>query len=244
MTSNSRIPKHVAIICDGNRRWARAHGWEVFKGHDKAVNEVFEPLIDHAQARGIKFLTFWIFSTENWTRDKAEVDFLMNLFRSFFDRQVSELHKKGVRINMIGDISGFAPDIQDKIRWGLRETAQNTGIVVTLAMNYGGRDELTRAFKQIARELLDGSLKLSDITKENISAHLDTAGEHLEHAAVVPDPEFVIRTGGEQRMSGFLSWQHEYAEFAFPEFAFPDFSPAKLDEMLEDFANRQRRFGG
>lgn len=234
---------HIAIICDGNRRWARSRGWEVFKGHEQAVNKVFEPLIMHAQSRGIQFITFWIFSTENWKREKNEVDFLMNLFRSFFDRQVEELHKKNVRVNMIGNISAFAPDIQEKIRTTMEQTKHNTGIVVTLAMNYGGRDELTRAMKRIAQKVEAGELSAGEITREVLAAQLDTAGAHLANAAVVPDPEIIVRTGGEQRMSGFLSWQHEYAEFFFPEFAFPDFSNERLDEILKEFVHRQRRFG-
>jgi undecaprenyl diphosphate synthase len=237
-------PHHVAVICDGNRRWARNHGFEVFKGHEKAVNEVFEPLIDFAQSKGVTHLTFWIFSTENWKRAQTEVAFLMDLFRSFFDRQVSELHKKGVRINMIGDITGFPQDIQDKIRWGMKETKDNTGIVVTLAMNYGGRDELTRAVQRITQQVQEGNLSPNDVTRELITKSLDTAGAHLENAAVLPDPDLVIRTGGEQRMSGFMSWQHEYAEFAFPDLTFPELTPEKLEELLQDFYSRNRRFGG
>ncbi len=234
---------HLAIICDGNRRWAKSRGWEVFKGHEQAVNQVFEPLIMHAQSRGISFITFWIFSTENWKREKREVDFLMNLFRSFFDRQVEELHKKNVRVNMIGDISAFAPDIQEKIRSTMEQTKNNTGIVVTLAMNYGGRDELTRAVKRIAAKVEAGELSVAEITRAAVAGELDTAGAHLPNAAILPDPEVIVRTGGEQRMSGFLSWQHEYAEFMFPDFPFPDFTSERLDEILEEFVNRQRRFG-
>jgi undecaprenyl diphosphate synthase len=244
LSMKNQQPHHVAVICDGNRRWARNHGFEVFKGHEKAVNEVFEPLIDFAKSKGVTHLTFWIFSTENWKRAKSEVAFLMDLFRSFFDRQVSELHKKGVRVNMIGDITGFPQDIQDKIRWGLKETRENTGIVVTLAMNYGGRDELTRAVQRIAQQILAGELLPTDINRDLISNSLDTAGAHLENAAVLPDPDLVIRTGGEQRMSGFMSWQHEYAEFAFPDLAFPELTPDRFNDILQDFYSRNRRFGG
>jgi undecaprenyl diphosphate synthase len=236
-SSTPTVPTHIAIVCDGNRRWARAHGMEVFKGHEAAVNKVFEPLIDHAQERGIKYLTFWIFSTENWQRAPQEVDFLMNLFRSFYDRQVDELNKKNVRVQMIGDITGFAPDIQERIKNGTEKTKNNTGITVTMAMNYGGRDELRRAVTRIVADAQRAEEPLSpqDISEELISSYLDTAN--------MPDPDFVVRTSGEQRLSGYLLWQLEYAELWFPEFSFPEFTPEKLDEAIEEFERRQRRFG-
>lgn len=241
--TKKHIPTHVAIICDGNRRWAKDHGWEVFRGHEYAVKKVFEPLIDHAQELGVKYITFWVFSTENWNRSSKEVAFLMELFRNFFTRQMQDLHKKNIRVNMIGDISGFAQDIQEKIRSGMLETKDNTGIVVTLAMNYGGRDEITRAVKHIAKKVKSGEIEPTSISKELISEHLDTSGFHILDAPQLPDPELIVRTSGEQRMSGFLSWQHEYAEFVFPDFSFPEFTPQKLDELLDDFSNRSRRFG-
>lgn len=234
---------HLAIICDGNRRWAKSHGWEVFKGHEQAVNQVFEQLTMNGQSRGLKFITFWIFSTENWNREKKEVDFLMNLFRSFFDRQVEELHKKNVRVNMIGDISAFALDIQEKIRTTMEQTRNNTGIVVTLAMNYGGRDEITRAVQRIAAKVDTGEIDASRVTRATIAGELDTAGAHLPNAAVLPDPELIVRTGGDMRLSGFLSWQHEYAEFIFADFPFPEFDEKALDGVLAEFMRRQRRFG-
>jgi undecaprenyl diphosphate synthase len=138
------IPTHLAIICDGNRRWARDHKLQVFKGHEKAVNEVFEPLIAAAIERGIKYLTFWIFSTENWDRDKFEIEMLMNLFRSFFTRQIDELHEKGVRVNMIGRLTDFPEDIQRKIKEGMEKTRNNKKITVTLAMPRRARAPTTK----------------------------------------------------------------------------------------------------
>jgi undecaprenyl diphosphate synthase len=229
------VPQHIAIVCDGNRRWARGKGLPTFLGHKQAVDAVMEPLIDHAAARGVKYLTFWIFSTENWSRDKEEVEGLMNLFRMFFDDKVKSMDKKGVRFKMIGDITGFAVDIQDRILRGVADTAQNTRITVTLAMNYGGRDELIRTFKKIAAQVESGDLFATDITEEIVGRHLDTAG--------VPDPDFVIRTSGEQRLSGYLLWQLEYAELYFPKFHFPEFTPERLDEAIEEFQQRHRRFG-
>jgi undecaprenyl diphosphate synthase len=242
-TKTSQKLNHLAIICDGNRRWARSHGLEVFKGHEKAVNEVFEPLIDYCLENQIPNLTFWIFSTENWKRDRREVSFLMNLFRSFFDKQVTALHQKGVRVNMIGDISGFSDDIQEKIIWGLKETKNNSKIVVTLAMNYGGRDEITRAVKRIVSQVQSNKISATQITKELISSSLDTAGAHLENAPILPDPDLIVRTGSEQRLSGFMSWQHEYAELAFPKLAFPDLTPEQLELIINDYYSRNRRFG-
>ncbi len=228
----NQIPRHIAIICDGNRRWARAHKMEVFRGHEKAVNEVFEPLIDQAIKRGVEYLTFWIFSTENWDRDKKEVEGLMNLFRGFFDKQIDRWDERGIKFNMIGRIDDFDKDIQERIERGKEKTKNNDTITVTLAMSYGGRDELVRAVKKIKS---DPQFSEDDISRELISNNLDTAG--------MPDPELIVRTSGEQRTSGFLLWQSEYSEWWFPEFHFPEFTPEKLDEAITEFNDRKRRFG-
>lgn len=234
--SEQKAPQHIAIICDGNRRWARERGLEVFMGHKKATEEIFEKLIMHAITREIKYLTFWIFSTENWKREKREVDFLMNLFRSFFDNKISDMDRKGVRVKVIGDITKFAPDIQERILRGTKETEKNRTLTLVLAMNYGGRDELTRAIQALAKDVKSGALQPEDITGEILTKHLDT---HF-----MPEPELIIRTGGEQRLSGFMLWQCNYSEFMFPEWTFPEFTPEKLDEVLAEFEKRQRRFGG
>lgn len=235
MTNTHSIPTHIAIICDGNRRWARAHGLEVFAGHNKAVTENFEELIDHSIKIGLKYLTFWIFSTENWDRDKKEVEFLMNLFRRIFDKQIDGWKEKGVRFNMIGDITGFENDIQDRIRDGQEKTKNETKVTVTLAMNYGGRDELTRTMQKIAQKVADGILHPEEITQKTIAEHLDTAG--------MPDPDCIVRTSGEYRMSGFMSWQQQYSEFIFVPYAFPEMHATQLEEVIEEFNKRNRRFG-
>lgn len=227
---------HVAIICDGNRRWAKSHGLQVVLGHKKAVDDVFEPLIDHAAELKIPFLTFWVFSTENWKRDKTEVDALLDLFRKLFDDRVDDWHKKQVRVKTIGDISKFPKDIQDRIKKGTELTKNNTGITVIFAMNYGGRDEIVRATKALAADVLKGKLSPDEISKETISSYMDTAD--------IPDPDFIIRTSGEYRVSGFLLWQSEYAEFAFPKLYFPELTPEKFDELLSEYDCRKRRFGG
>lgn len=234
--SNHKIPQHIAIICDGNRRWARSKGLQVFLGHKYAVENVVENLVDRAIERGISYLTFWVFSTENWQRDKKEVDFLLNLFRNFYDRQIQELDKKGVRVQAIGDISEFPQDIQERIAEGEQKTKQNKKIVVTLAMNYGGHDELLRAFQKMIGDIDAGKLDKDKIDGSVLSSYLDTSE--------MPDPDLIVRTSGEQRLSGFMSWQSEYSEFWFPEFSFPEFTPEKFDQAIEVFQNRQRRFGG
>lgn len=229
------IPQHLAIICDGNRRWAKEHGLPPFEGHQRAVNQVFDELIEVAAERGIRYLTFWIFSTENWQRDKLEVEGLMNLFRLFFDKRINEFKKKNIRFKMIGNLDHFAGDIQKRIVDGMEKTKDCDKITVTLAMSYGGRDELIRAVKKIGAEVASGDFALEKIDAQKISASLDTWD--------LPDPELIVRTSGEQRLSGFMLWQSEYSEFYFPKWHFPEFDEQKLDECLAEFAARKRRFG-
>ena len=232
--SDQNIPKHVAIICDGNRRWAKSKGLPAFEGHRRAVDKVFDELIEAAVDKGVKYLTFWIFSTENWQRDKEEVKGLMKLFRWFFDNRINEFKKKNVRFNMIGNLDHFEDDIQKRIKDGMEKTKECNKITVTLAMSYGGRDELTRAMQKINDKIEMGDIK-GKITSELISNNLDTAN--------IPDPEFIIRTSGEHRMSGFLMWQSEYSEFYFPQYHFPEFDKEKFDEAIDVFSSRKRRFG-
>lgn len=227
--------QHIAIICDGNRRWARAHALEVFKGHEVAVEKVIVPLVKKAASLDIPFITFWIFSTENWDRDPKEIAALMNLFRLFFDKYVDELDKENIRIQVIGDVSKFEPDIQEKIALATNKTKQNTGITITLAMNYGGHDELTRATRKLAADIRADKLQVADISADIIAGYLDTA--------TMPDPDIIVRTSGELRLSGFMSWQSAYSEYFFPKWDFPEFSPEKLDEILAEYSQRQRRFG-
>lgn len=232
---DTSTPKHIAIICDGNRRWAKSHGWQVIRGHEYAVEHTFEPLIEHARERGVEYLTFWVFSTENWKRDKAEVDGLLDLLRVFFDKNVEQLHKKGVRILVIGDTTKFPQDIQDRVVSAMERTKDNTRLTVTMAMNYGGRDEILRSVKKLAQDVKDGQIQVQDISEELFKDYLDTKN--------LPDPDYIIRTSGEQRLSGYLPWQGVYSEFYFAPFHFPEFSPEKLDEALEIYASRKRTFG-
>jgi len=227
MKNATNLPQHIAIIMDGNRRWARERGLASIEGHRKVAEETLEPLIEHAALRGVKYMTFWAFSTENWNRSETEITGILSIFRHVINKQWQRLHDKGVRIQVIGDTSRFPEDIQSSLRNVVEQTKNNTKITTVFALNYGGRDELLRAINTLRGSEI--------ITAKILDGHLDTAG--------IPDPEFVIRTGGEQRLSGFLLWQIEYAELAFPSWYMPDFTPEKLDELLEEYKKRQRRFG-
>lgn len=214
------IPTHIAIIMDGNRRWAKEHGLPVLAGHQKVADEVLETLVEHADDVGVQYITFWAFSTENWQRDKREVEGIMRIFRHVIAKRWQRLHEKGVRIKVIGDMSRFASDIRESLEKVIEQTRDNKKITAIFALNYGGRDEIRRAVQTFGN---------------NFEKHLDTEG--------IPDPDMIIRTGGEQRLSGFLLWQSEYSELYFPDFYMPDFTPEKLDEAIEEYNSRQRRFG-
>jgi undecaprenyl diphosphate synthase len=228
MDTNNQIPQHIAIVMDGNRRWAKAHGLPVLEGHRKVSDEILEPLVEYAAKRGVKYLTFWAWSTENWRREQTEVFGIMNLFRNVIKNRWERLHKKGVRIQVIGDLSQFAPDIRQSLTDVVSQTKDNTTITTVFALNYGGRDEIIRAAN---KAVSTGS----ELTVETLSAFLDTAD--------IPDPELVVRTGGEQRLSGFLPWQSVYSELYFPSWYMPEFTPEKFDEVLAWYGTRSRRFG-
>ena len=217
--NKTNIPNHIAIIMDGNRRWAKKRVLAAVAGHAFAVDSVVEQLIERAGELGVKYLTLWAFSTENWGREKDEVEGIMSLFRKALMTKVQKFIEKGARLRMIGDISRFAPDIQDGMKKAMKASEQNTKIMVTFALNYGGRDEIKRAVEK-------GGV--------DFEKYLDTAE--------MPDPDLIIRTGGEQRLSGFLMWQSAYSELYFTETLFPDFGPKELDTAIEEYQVRQRRF--
>lgn len=238
MLDKTNIPQHVGIIMDGNRRWAKKRGLPPIAGHARAVDKTVEELIESAGEMGIKYLTLWAFSTENWGRAEEEVAGLMSLFRKALMTKVQKLIKKGARLRMIGDLSRFPPDIQEGMKKATSEGNKNSKITVVFALNYGGRDEILRAVNRLISESAGQrmSLLVDQKEKEKIfSDHLDTAG--------MPDPELIIRTGGEQRLSGFLMWQSAYSEFYFSDDLFPDFTPEKFEQAIEDYQGRQRRFG-
>ncbi|MFH0749902.1 MAG: polyprenyl diphosphate synthase [Candidatus Gottesmanbacteria bacterium] len=221
------IPQHIAVIMDGNRRWAKERGLPILEGHRKVADEILEPLIEHAAKRGVKYMTFWAFSTENWNRSEKEVQGIMSIFRHVIQKRWQILHEKGVKIRVIGDMMRFSQDIKDALTKVIEQTKDNTKITIVFALNYGGRDEMIRAMNKSRGE--------EDTSKKTFEQHLDTAG--------IPDPELIIRTGGEQRLSGFLLWQSEYSELLFPSWYMPEFTPERLDELIEEYSTRQRRFG-
>lgn len=215
---------------DGNRRWARQHKLELLKGHEYVANKLIKELVEKSIEQGISYLTLWAFSTENWHRDKQEVGGILNLFRQAFQKNAAELHELGVRLHVIGETSAFPEDIQQGMGKWLKESKDNTKITVTFALNYGGRDEIIRAVNKWKDEH-----PRENLTSETLTSYLDTAS--------LPDPDLIIRPGGEQRLSGFLPWQSVYSELYFTDVLMPDFSPAEFDKALENFVQRQRRFG-
>jgi undecaprenyl diphosphate synthase len=219
------IPKHIAIIMDGNRRWARERKLPILEGHRRVANQVLETLVEHAARRGIRYLTVWAFSTENWDRAKDEVHGIMLILKQGLKPFGKRMMEKGVRLRMIGDLTKLDAGLQKGIAEVIENTKHNTGITLVIALNYGGRDEIIRAIHQVNGE----------ISEKEFSQLLDTAD--------IPDPDLIIRTGGEQRLSGFLLWQSEYSELYFPAYFMPDFTPEKLDIAIEEFETRKRRFG-
>ena len=230
-----KVPAHVAIIMDGNGRWARARGLPRTMGHKKGVEAVREA-VRTAGDLGISYLTLFAFSSENWRRPEAEVTDLMGLLKAFIRRDLADLHRENVRIRIIGEREHLRSDILPLLLEAEETTRNNTALTLVIAFNYGSRDEITRAMQKIAREVEAGRLQPQAITAELIDAHLDTAG--------MPDPDLIIRTSGEERLSNFLLWQGAYSELVFvPEF-WPDFSRDLFISTLERFATRERRFGG
>jgi undecaprenyl diphosphate synthase len=239
--SNSKtLPVHIAIIVDGNRRWAKKHGLPIVAGHRKATEETIEKLIFHAMKLGVKYLTFWAFSTENWKRGQRFSSMLFGILENKMNKGVEKYNQAGIRLRIIGDLSKLPPRLVTKLQQWEKDSQTNHKITVIIALNYGGRDEILRAvnkftsYKQESR-FDPGSKDSTILDRERLEQYLDTAG--------IPDPDLIIRTGGEQRLSGFLMWQSQYAELYFTKVFFPDFTPLELDKAIEDFQQRQRRFG-
>lgn len=220
---------------DGNRRWAKEHHLPGLMGHKRVADDILEPLIEHGADLGIGYMTFWAWSTENWNRKPEEVKGIMEIFRRIITKNWKRLAEKGVRIKVIGDLSKFPKDIERSLKEIVEETKNNTRITVVFALNYGGRDEIVRAIYSMCDTEKHVTCSLSHVTENDFSQFLDTRD--------IPDPELIIRTGGEQRLSGFLLWQSEYSELYFPSFYMPDFIPERLDEAVEEYQKRKRRFG-
>ena len=234
-TAPARIPRHVGIIMDGNGRWAVQRGLPRTAGHKMGV-EALKAVVEAAPALGIEVLTLYAFSTENWKREKAEVDFLMALLVEYCRMESRRLHENGVRIKAIGRIDGLPVLQQQAIREAEALTAGNSRLLLNLAVNYGGRAELVDSVQAIAARVAAGELRPEEITEALIGEHLYTQG--------MPDLDLVIRTAGEMRLSNFLLWQSSYSEIWISEVAWPDFGPEHLEQAVREYGSRERRFGG
>lgn len=228
-------PAHVAIIMDGNGRWAQMRGLPRQEGHRRGL-EALRRTVRHAGELGIRVLTVYSFSTENWRRPKAEVSFLMGLLRRFVENDLAELHEAGVRVRIIGSRDDLAPDLRALVERAESMTRDNPGLTLAVAFNYGSRNELTRVARRIAQDVAAGRIAPEAVDEEMLGARLDTAG--------LPDPDLVIRTSGESRVSNFLLWQAAYAEFIFTPVLWPDFDRKALEDALAEYHRRERRFGG
>lgn len=228
-------PAHVAIIMDGNGRWAKARGLPRSVGHRMGI-EAVRRTVKASIELGVDYLTIYSFSSENWSRPKAEIDDLMGLMKRFIRRDLAELHNQGVRIRTIGERHGVDPELLAMIDEAVVLTAANTRLTLVVAFNYGARGEIARAARALAVKVRDGELAPSDITIEALTAALDTSG--------IPDPDLLIRTSGEMRVSNFLLWQLAYTEFVFLDVNWPEFGREHLEQAIVDFKSRDRRFGG
>lgn len=226
---------HVAVIMDGNGRWASNRGWPRLVGHRKGAERVRE-LVNACPELGIRYLTLYAFSTENWSRTTEEVLGLMSLFGRYIKREAGRMKHEGVRMRIIGDRTPLDPKLRALFDWIEDDTACNDRVHLTVAINYGGRDEIRRAASAVARDVQAGKLSPDAITDATLSAHMDTSA--------LPDPDLVVRTSGETRVSNFLLWQAAYAEYVFTPVLWPDFTPATMATILEAFGQRERRFGG
>ena len=230
-----KIPEHVAIIMDGNGRWAKKRGLPRNMGHRQGGKTV-ELICEEAYKLGIKYVTVYAFSTENWSRPDDEVTALMNLLRNYMKDCIKQAEKNKMRVKVIGDISRLDADLQESIRALEKESEKNTGLRFQIALNYGGRDEILRAVKRLCKDVKEENITEEAITAEVLSSYLDTAD--------IPDPDLMIRTSGEQRISNFLLWQLAYTEFYFPDVLWPDFGRDDLIDAIEYFNTRERRYGG
>ena len=235
MLDKSRIPAHVAIIMDGNGRWAKERGMVRVQGH-RAGMEALREIVKRSDVLGVKYLTVYAFSTENWKRSIDEVSGIFKLLVLYVASELEELNRNNVHVNIIGDWSAVPEDAQNSIKKALKTTENNTGLVFNIALNYGGRAEIVRGAKALAERVRSGELDPSAISEEMFSETLYTGG--------MPDPDLIIRTGGEYRLSNFLTWQSAYSELVVTKLYWPDFTPEEYEKAIEEFQGRDRRFGG
>jgi len=235
MEQEANLPQHVAIIMDGNRRWAKQKNLEIKLGHKQGA-DTLENIAKYCNKIGIKYLTVYAFSTENWKRTKEEVGALMLLLQKYLDIFAKTADSENIRIKMLGDREGLSEGLLKKIDNTVETTKNNTGLTLNIAFNYGGRDELVKAVKNIACKVKNGNINIEDINQKLISQNLYTKD--------IPDPDLMIRTSGEIRTSGFLPWQLVYTEFYFIDKLWPDFSTEDLDNAILEYSRRTRKFGG
>lgn len=233
--STTNTPQHVAIIMDGNGRWAKARGLSRSAGHQKGV-ETLRQVVRTAGEAGVQYLTLFAFSSENWSRPQEEVGFLMGLLKKFIKRDLAELRSENVRVKIIGGRENLQSDILDLLIEAEENTKQNNGLNLVIAFNYGARDEIARATRRLAADIKSGALLPEDVCEAKISSYLDTSD--------IPDPDLIIRSSGEQRLSNFLLWQAAYAEFVFVDELWPDFTKDVFHRALSAYCQRDRRFGG
>lgn len=237
MADLSKVPAHVALIMDGNGRWAKKRFLPRVAGHKKGVDTI-KKITKRANQLGVKMLTVYAFSTENWKRPEQEVSFLMKLPKEFFAKFVPELLEQNVRIETIGDLEGLPEGTRKVLKQAIADTAHCTGLILNFAINYGSQDEISHAVQTLARQVAGGTLNPEDITPDLIGQNLETA-----KFGALANPDLIIRTSGEERLSNFLLWQAAYSEFYFTERLWPDFDEGDFDQALAVYANRQRRFG-
>lgn len=228
------LPKHIAIIMDGNRRWAKSKGIPVGLGHKEGA-KTLEKIVRYAKNIGIKYITVYAFSTENWKRSKEEVSTLMNLMMSYLESYSKRADSENIKVKILGNRQELSSKMNELIQKCMERTKDNTGITFNIALNYGGRDEILGAVKKIAEKVQNNEVKIEDITEQTISDNLYTKGQ--------PDPDLLIRTSGEIRLSNFLPWQLVYTEFVFIEKNWPDFNEKDLDKAIEIYQKRNRKFG-
>ncbi|CDA16130.1 di-trans poly-cis-decaprenylcistransferase [Clostridium sp. CAG:571] len=234
-SEQNNYPAHIAIIMDGNRRWARQKNLDIREGHKKGA-ETLEKIAKYCNKIGIKYLTVYAFSTENWKRSSEEVGALMILLQNYLNDFSKRANTENIKIKVLGDISVLSKGMQNSINKAIERTKENTGLTLNIAFNYGGRAEITYALKQIAEKIKNNELSIDDISEDLISNHLYTKGQ--------PDPDLLIRTSGELRTSNFLPWQIAYTEFYFDNKYWPDFSEEDLLKAIEIYEGRNRKFGG
>lgn len=239
MLDKDRMPRHVAIIMDGNGRWAKNKGLPRLAGHNAGM-KAMKKIVDHSDKLGIRYLTVYAFSTENWKRSIAEVSGIFKLLVAYVNSDLKGLIENNVRVTVLGDYTSLPDDAVKSLEKTLESTKDNTGLQFNIALNYGGRDELKKAVQQIACRVKEGRIAPEDITEETVAEYLYTGKAYND----VPDPELIIRTSGELRLSNFLLWQSAYSELVFPDVMWPDFTPEEYEKAIEDYQSRERRFGG